>query len=82
VIADGVTGFVVDTVEEAVDAVAGAIVLDRRRCRDAFEARFTADRMARDYVAIYDRLFREASGQPRTLSAGAFADAGSAVQGR
>jgi hypothetical protein len=30
--------------------------LDRRQCRETFEQRFTADRMARDYVAVYDGL--------------------------
>ena len=37
------TGFVVETVDEAVAATARAIALDRRRCRAAFDARFTAD---------------------------------------
>jgi glycosyltransferase involved in cell wall biosynthesis len=56
VIEDGVTGFVVDDLDEAVSATARASTLDRVRCRAVFEERFTAERMADDYVAIYERL--------------------------
>lgn len=55
---DGVTGFVVQTVEEAVRAVARVPSLDRRRCREVFERRFTAERMAWDYVRLYERVVR------------------------
>ncbi len=58
VMQDGVTGFIVDTVDEAVRAVGRLGELNRRRCRDVFEKRFAAARMARDYVAIYRRLAR------------------------
>jgi len=56
VIEDGVTGFIVDREDAAVRAVARAAELDRRRCRKEFERRFTAARMARDYVWIFGRL--------------------------
>ena len=56
VIADGVTGFVVDSIDEAVAAVGRLQWLDRNDCRHAFESRFDAARMAEDYVAIYRRL--------------------------
>lgn len=56
ILEDGVTGFVVDSVDEAVQRVAQLPRLDRRRCRAEFERRFTAERMARDYCAIYSRL--------------------------
>lgn len=49
----GITGYVVGDVDEAVDAVRRAEKLDRRLVRDMFETRFTAERMARDYVDIY-----------------------------
>jgi len=52
----GRTGFIVDSIEEAVEAVRRAGDLDRRQCRDVFEQRFTADRMAHDYLAVYERL--------------------------
>lgn len=56
VIEQGVTGFVVDDVPSAVRAVHHVSEIDRRRCREVFEARFTAQRMARDYVAVYEAL--------------------------
>jgi glycosyltransferase involved in cell wall biosynthesis len=56
VIEHGVTGFVVDTLDEAVAAVARVDTLSRRRCRDVFERRFTSKRMAADYLALYRTL--------------------------
>jgi len=52
----GVTGFVVNEIEEAVDAVRRVRDLSRARCREVFEKRFTANRMASDYVDVYSRL--------------------------
>ncbi|WP_110669921.1 glycosyltransferase family 4 protein [Salinicola halophilus] len=52
----GVSGFIVDSVEEAVAAVKRLPELDRERVREAFLARFTAERMASDYVTLYRRL--------------------------
>ncbi|MCC7423625.1 MAG: glycosyltransferase family 4 protein [Planctomycetaceae bacterium] len=56
VIDEGVTGFVVDSIDEAVEAVSRAQWIDRRTCRDVFETRFDSARMARDYVEVYRRL--------------------------
>ena len=56
VVTDGVTGFIVESVEEAVHAVERVSSLSRRGCRQAFEERFDATRMARDYVEVYRRL--------------------------
>jgi len=56
VIADGVSGFVVENVDEAVDAVQRALALPRRLCRASFEERFTAQRMADEYLSIYEKL--------------------------
>jgi glycosyltransferase involved in cell wall biosynthesis len=64
IIEDGKTGFIVDTVEEAVLKMSRLIALDRSRIRQAFEQRFTAARMARDYVELY-RSMIETSGQDR-----------------
>ncbi|HEX6076324.1 MAG TPA: glycosyltransferase family 4 protein [Micromonosporaceae bacterium] len=56
VIDDGVTGFRVTDVDAAVRAVAAAGNLDRVAVRSGFERRFTAARMANDYLALYERL--------------------------
>ncbi len=53
---EGVTGFIVDSIEEAVAAVRMAADLDRAAVRQRFEERFTAARMASDYVAQYRGL--------------------------
>jgi glycosyltransferase involved in cell wall biosynthesis len=52
VIDHGVTGFVVDP-EHALSAIEEIITLDRRQVRARFEQRFTARRMAQDYVRTY-----------------------------
>jgi glycosyltransferase involved in cell wall biosynthesis len=71
VIEDGVTGFVVDDIHEAVGAVHAAEKLDRRLVRACFEKRFTAERMALDYCAIYSEL---PGVSQRGLKAGAFSN--------
>jgi glycosyltransferase involved in cell wall biosynthesis len=58
VIENGLTGFVVDNEEEAIAAVGRLHELDRRSIRAAFEKRFTARRMAQDYVRHYRKLTR------------------------
>lgn len=52
----GVTGFLVDTFDEAVAAIARLGELDRRACRAAVERRFSVARMADDYLTLYRRL--------------------------
>lgn len=56
VLDDGDTGFIVARPEDAVAAAERVGTIDRRRCRQVFESRFTAERMARDYVDIYRAL--------------------------
>src|SRR5262245_60610611 len=56
VIDEGVTGFVVDDEAQAVKAVGRLGELDRRQVRARFEERFTARRMAEDYVRHYQAL--------------------------
>jgi hypothetical protein len=53
---DGVTGFIVESLEGAVAAVPKVMVLDHAEIRRRFEERFTAERMARDYVSLYQSL--------------------------
>lgn len=57
---DCVTGFLVDSVDEAIAAVARAAAIDRAACRRAAEARFSVERMADDYLALYRRLLARA----------------------
>ncbi|MEQ1817160.1 MAG: glycosyltransferase family 4 protein [Terricaulis sp.] len=53
VIEDGVTGFIVDTVDEAVRAVEHVVSLDRHLVRAAFDDRFTVQEMAHQYVRTF-----------------------------
>lgn len=56
VIDPGITGYVVDGTEQAVAAVDRVAGLDRRRVRARFETRFSAARMAADYLRVYEAL--------------------------
>ncbi|GIW80162.1 MAG: glycosyl transferase [Gemmatales bacterium] len=60
VIDDEISGFIVTSIDEAVDAVRRVGELSRHRCREVFEERFSAPRMARDYMAIYERVLHKA----------------------
>ena len=53
---EGVTGFIVDDLNAAVEAVAKVESLDRLLCRRRFEERFSASRMAQDYLDVYRRI--------------------------
>jgi glycosyltransferase involved in cell wall biosynthesis len=63
VLEDGVTGYIVDGIEDAVQAVAQVSAISRTRCREVFEKRFSASRMARDYLRIYRRLLHGGAGR-------------------
>lgn len=56
VVTDQLSGYIVSDVPGAVDAVKNIHRLDRKKVRKYFEQRFTADRMAREYLAVYERL--------------------------
>ena len=58
VIEDGVTGFLVQSIDAAVEALSSVARLDRMRVRRRFEERFSATRMAQDYLALYRALAR------------------------
>jgi glycosyltransferase involved in cell wall biosynthesis len=59
VVEDGVTGFIVESEEEAVEAIKHRLPkLDRRKVRAGFDRRFTARRMAEDYLRLYEGLAR------------------------
>jgi glycosyltransferase involved in cell wall biosynthesis len=52
----GVTGFLVDSFDEAVEAIDRLEEIDRAACRRAVESRFTVDRMADRYLELYQRI--------------------------
>jgi glycosyltransferase involved in cell wall biosynthesis len=58
IIEDGVTGKIVGSEEEAIAALPAILAYDRRAVRQRFEERFTATRMAHDYVSTYCRLMK------------------------
>ncbi|HEY6334012.1 MAG TPA: glycosyltransferase family 4 protein, partial [Blastocatellia bacterium] len=58
VIDDGVTGFLCDEVDQAVDAVRRAKTLSRRQCRQTFEDRFSVTRMAMNYADLYTEMVK------------------------
>ena len=58
IIDHGITGFIVDSVDEAVAAIPLAKALDRGAIRRRFEEQFSVERMARGYVALYGEVLR------------------------
>ena len=56
VVDDGTTGFIVDNMDAASEAVGRIDALDRRTVRRVFEQRFSARRMCHDYINIYQRV--------------------------
>ncbi len=64
VIEDGITGFLVRDVDSAAKAVERLDRIDRAKCREAFERRFTVTRMTKDYLAVYDRII---NGEPQPV---------------
>jgi glycosyltransferase involved in cell wall biosynthesis len=59
VVDEGQSGAIVDTVEQGVACVEAAKTWDRRRCREIFERRFSAHRMASDYAQLYEQVRRQ-----------------------
>ncbi len=53
------TGFIVDDLDTAVQAVDKINTLDRRACRDEVEQRFTCQRMAHEYAGVYHRILEQ-----------------------
>ena len=58
IVDNGVTGQIVDTEEEAIRMLPQVLALDRHAVRRRFEARFSATRMAKDYIQVYRSLMR------------------------
>ncbi|MBB6307426.1 glycosyltransferase family 4 protein [Xanthobacter tagetidis] len=72
VLQDGLTGYFVTSVEEGAARIGDIGRLDRAVIRRIFERRFSAERMARDYVAIYQRLVGAAPVRMRRPERGLF----------
>lgn len=66
VVDHGVTGFIVDDVDQAVHALDRVANVSRRGCRRRFEERFSVSRMARDYTGVYERV---SAGHPLAIAA-------------
>jgi glycosyltransferase involved in cell wall biosynthesis len=66
---DGLTGFIVDNVDQAVKALGKVDTLDRAKVRATFDRRWTARRMAEDYVDVYQSLAVKSKPRLRALSA-------------
>ncbi len=58
VIDDGITGLIVDDMDEAIRALPRVLALDRRVIRRRFDERFSATRMAKDYLSVYRALLK------------------------
>ena len=58
IIADGVAGFIVDDLEQAIAVTKRVDRLERSACRASFERRFDVARMAADYVRLYEEAIR------------------------
>jgi len=58
IVDEGVSGMIVETVEEAIAAVPRLLAMDRRAVRKQFELRFSSARMANDYVHLYRKMLR------------------------
>lgn len=69
VVVDGVSGYIVPDQSAAVEAVKNISDLDRKQVRKHFERHFTADRMALDYLKIYERMVNRKKA-PITASSG------------
>jgi glycosyltransferase involved in cell wall biosynthesis len=61
VMENGVTGFVVSEIDQAVEAIRRVHDLNRLGCREVFDKRFTVTRMANDYMTLFERISQEAT---------------------
>jgi len=66
---EGQTGFIVEELEDAVEAALRIPKLSRKRCREVFDQRFTITRMANDYLQAYERLINRKQDEPLEVSA-------------
>jgi glycosyltransferase involved in cell wall biosynthesis len=69
VIENGKSGFVVQTEEQAIEAVKQIPLLNRKTVRECFEKRFTSRRMATNYLEVYQRLQKQMKSKENLLVA-------------
>jgi glycosyltransferase involved in cell wall biosynthesis len=67
VVDDALTGYIVDSMEEAETTLPRVMALDRHGVRQRFEERFTAARMAKDYMRVYNSLLVRANAKSISL---------------
>lgn len=70
ILSEGISGFMVQNIDEAVETVQRIGEIDRQACRCHFEQNFTAERMAHDYLNLYKLLIDQQS-SPIALEEGA-----------
>ncbi len=58
-IRDGETGFLVNSVDEAAEAVQKVAAISRKKCRDSIEKNFSIDRMVADYIKVYETIIEK-----------------------
>lgn len=68
IVTDGVTGRIVETIDEAAAAIDELAAVDRRKIRDCFERRFCVERMTADYVALYNQLVSDSASSVSTAA--------------
>ncbi len=56
IIQDGVNGFIVDNVDEMIEAVGKTKAISAEKCRESVEGRFSVERMVNEYEAIFEKL--------------------------
>ena len=61
IVDNGVTGFLVNSMEEMAEAIGKAHTLSPATCREAAEQRFSKKRMIRNYFDLYERILSQAS---------------------
>ncbi len=61
-IEDGVNGFIVNDVDGALRALENISSIDRKRCREIVEEKFSVDRMVDEYIKVYEKILEERGG--------------------
>lgn len=67
IVDDGITGFIINSIEEAITAVKKLNQIKRRTVRKVFEKRFSSQRMAEDYIKVYKSLLSDKDPKLTTL---------------